>query len=117
MSSFPDITSENFQDVVDFLIREASDQNTKKAFLKDGDLAALITFLEEKYQHELIGQQIEDIYIHPEEKKLYIETGFDPDNLDEYILCIDEQGILKKELLTPDHVLFDLYAEEDDDEQ
>lgn len=119
MPHFTDITPENFHTIIDFLIAESQGSHRESETLKEGDLAALVTFLEEHYREDLGGRQIEDIYMHPEERKIYIETVLDLEEIPEYILSIDTRGKITREVLTPDHVLFDIYAQEseyDEDE-
>lgn len=115
MKNFDSLTAKDIQKVIDFLIRElyAPEKNNKN--LEEGDLAQIITFLETQYLQDLQGQQIEDIHVDPKREKLYIETTFDPDNIEEFVLCLDKTGKIIREKRHPDHPIFDFYTLEEDE--
>jgi hypothetical protein len=112
MKSFDNITENDFQKIINFFITELYDKEDQEN-LQEGDLAALVSFLENRYREELDFKQIIDIHVDPERQVLYLETAFDPENMEECALCVDRKGKLTKEELHPDHPLFDIYAQQE----
>ncbi len=92
------------------------DQKDDKISMEENTLAHNITALETRFSEELQNQQIADIYLDPNKEKLYLETHWSPDLIPETIISVDINGIITKEKITPDHVIFDLYAAEETDE-
>lgn len=114
MKSFDQITENDFEKIIDFFIQELYNEDNDQENLQEGELAALISFLENRYKEDLDFKQIVDIHVEPEKKVLYIETTFDPENMEEYVLCVNQKGKIEKEELHPDHPLFDLYAQQEE---
>lgn len=114
MDSLNQISEKDFERIIHFLIEELYGDGNNQQELKEGELAALVNFLETRYAVEIDNKQIVDIYVDPDKKILYIETDWDPDNIPTEAFGITTTGKLIREPLTPDHILFSLYADEDD---